>query len=359
MGQASVKTQPAATGLPAILLASTGGTIAMTPRADGAGVAPTLDAADLAAAVPGLAALARLAPIAVARKPSASLTLADLVAVATLVRRQLESGMDGAVVAQGTDTIDETAFVLSLLTPPGKPVVVTGAMRSAAMAGADGPANLLSAVTVAAAPAAHGLGPLVVLNDEIHAASLVQKSHTALTSAFTSPGYGPLGLVSEGAAQIMLRPARTSPTLAELLGWPDAALQAALAAVSGAEPPPVALLRIGLGDDGRLLDAAPDLGFAAVVLEGAGAGHAPEWMAEKISALAARMPVVLASRVSAGPVFRQTYGYPGSEIDLLARGVVRAGDLPGLKARLLLQLLLQLGADAPRIRSAFDAFAAY
>lgn len=333
----------------------------MTPRTDGAGVAPTLDAADLAAAAPGLAAVAEVTPVAVARKPSASLRLDDLLAVAALVRTQLADGMDGAVVAQGTDTIEETAFVLSLLLPAGKPVVVTGAMRAPGMAGADGPANLLAAVTVAASSAAHGLGPVVVLNDEIHAALLVQKRHTALTSAFASPGFGPLGVVSEGQARFLLRPAKTPPTLGDLMDCTEAALWRTLGPVAGTAPPKapaVALLRIGLGDDGRLLEAAPELGFAGVVIEGAGAGHVPEPLAEIVSRVAARIPVVLASRVSAGPVFQETYGYPGSEIDLLERGATGSGVLSGLKARLLLQLLLLAGADAGRIRSAFGAFAA-
>ncbi|GHE56342.1 L-asparaginase [Camelimonas fluminis] len=336
-----------------VLLVATGGTIAMTPRADGAGVAPTLDAADLAAAVPSLGTAAEVIPVAMARKPSASLTLADLTAVAALAHDRLGSDADGAVIVQGTDTIEETAFVLSLLLPDSKPVVVTGAMRSPAMAGADGPANLLAAVTVAAAPAAHGLGPLVVLNDEIHAALLVQKGHTALTSAFGSPGFGPVGFVAEGRARIVLRPV-ARPPLAGLLDRTAADVLAILAAQ--ATPPAVALLRIGLGDDGRLLAAAPDLGFAGVVIEGAGAGHVPEPLADMVSQVAARIPVILASRVSAGPVFGATYGYPGSEIDLLQRGVIGAGMLSGLKARLLLQLLLGVGADAGQIRAAFAAY---
>ncbi len=339
---------------PTVLLIATGGTIAMTPRADGAGVAPTLDAADLAAAVPGLmAASVAVIPVALARKPSASLTLADLTAVATLTREHLAGDVDGVVIAQGTDTLEETAFVLSLLLPAGKPVVVTGAMRAPASAGADGPANLLAAVTVAAAPAVHGLGPVVVLNDEIHAAQLVQKGHTALTSAFISPGFGPLGLVAEGRARILLRPV-ASPALAGLLGRAPDELLAALS--EEAPLPAVALLRIGLGDDGRLLAAAPELGFAGVVIEGAGAGHVPEPLADMVSRVAARMPVILGSRVSAGPAFSNTYGYPGSEIDLLQRGAIGAGMLSGLKARLLLQLLLRAGADGKRIRAVFAAF---
>lgn len=354
---------------PEIVLASTGGTITMTSRQDGAGVAPTLTAADLVGSVPGLAAIADIVPVAFARKPSASLTLDDLIALADLLRARFAGGADGAVVGQGTDTIEEAAFVLALLLPGDSPIVVTGAMRAPAIAGADGPANLLAAVTVAASEGARGLGPLVVLNDQIHAAAFVQKSHTALVSAFTSPGLGPLGVICEGRAHIQLRPAHRTPALDQLCGRQTSDGQAhdvwrvlsdgrgdATPGATATPQPQVALLRIGLDDDGRLLDAAPDLGFAGVVLEGAGAGHVPGALAAIVLRVAAHIPVVLASRVSAGPVFRATYGYPGSEIDLLARGAICAGFLTGLKARLLLQLLLRVGADAPAIRAAFAHF---
>lgn len=364
------------TDRPAILLLSTGGTITMTARPDGAGVTPTLQAADLAASVPGLAAVAQVTPVSVARKPSASLTLADLVALARRIVAGAAEGARGAVVVQGTDTIEETAFVLSLLLPRRLPVVVTGAMRAPTMAGADGPANLLAAVTVASAPETIGLGPVVVLNDEVHAAQHVQKGHTALTSAFASPGYGPLGVVAEGRLRLALRPAEAPCTLADLLemsteavlqqlaAW-DARAQGAgagqralLAGPGQATCPPVALLRIGLGDDGRLLAAAPELGFVGVVIEGAGAGHVPEDVAAIVSEVAARVPVALASRVAAGPAFSRTYGYAGSEIDLLQRGAISAGRLSGLKARLALQLLLQLNVSGERLRASMSRLAA-
>src|SRR3546814_3809470 len=111
------------------------------------------------------------------RLPGASLTLDDLLEIAGLIEDRLGAGADGVVVAQGTDTIEETAFVLDLLVTSDKPVVVTGAMRGPEMPGADGPANLHSSVIVASAPGAVGLGSLVVLNDQIHSARLVQQSH--------------------------------------------------------------------------------------------------------------------------------------------------------------------------------------
>ena len=314
--------------LPRILLLSLGGTITMTRSLEG-GIVPTLTAADLAASVPGLAAVASIETLSPLRRPSAGLTLDDLIGVARTLNQRLAGDLDGAVVIQGTDTIEETAFVLDSLVVGDKPVVVTGAMRGPESAGADGPGNLLAATLVAGSATARGMGVLAVLNDEIHAARLVQKAHTALPSAFRSPLAGPVGLVIEGEARIFVSPRR-----GPIVDGPLAP-----------EPAPVALLTMGIGDDGRLLAALPDLGFAGVVIEGMGAGHVPEALAEIVSALVTRIPVVLASRTETGPVFSRTYGYPGGEIDLLGRGALSAGILSGVKARLMLQLLLRAGVD--------------
>lgn len=322
--------------MPRILLISLGGTIAMT-RGDAGGIVPTLDAADLVAGVPGLDEIAELETASPLRLPSASLSLDDLLALARTLTTRLAGELDGAVVIQGTDTIEETAFVLDVLVGSDKPVVVTGAMRGPQAAGADGPANLLAAATVAASPEAHGLGTLVCLNDQIHAARFVQKAHSALPSAFASPAAGPLGLLAEGRPIFHLRLPR-----APALPIPEAGADA-----------PVALLRMALGDDGRLLPQLAELGYQGCVIEGMGAGHVPAALAPKLTALAEQMPVVLAARVPAGPVFTRTYGYPGSELDLLERGLLPAGSLDGLKARLLLSLLLRLELPRPKLETRF------
>lgn len=311
---------------PRLLILSLGGTITMVPG-EGRGIAPKLGAADLVAAVPALAEIAQIEARSPLRLPSPSLAPADLLAVARDIEAGFREGFDGAVVIQGTDTIEESAFLLDLLLTGDRPVVVTGAMRGAGAPGADGPADLLAAVQVAASPQARGLGTLVVLNDEIHAARFVQKTHTALTSAFSSLSGGPLGLVAEAKPRFYARPPRL-PCLATAAG----------------APLPVALLRVAMGDDGRLLRALPGLGYAGLVLEGMGAGHVPAGMAPLLEQIAREMPVVLATRVASGPVFTNTYGYAGAEIDLIGKGLMPAGFLTGLKARLLLGLALRPSA---------------
>lgn len=305
-----------------------GGTITMMPQALG-GVVPTLDGEALTQSVHGLGALAEISVSTPFLVPSASITLGQIVDVAGLVRDAVHRGADGVVVVQGTDTIDETSFALDLMLKLDAPVVVTGAMRNPATIGADGPANLLAAVTVAAALEARGRGVLVTLNDEVHAARFVEKLHSIVPSAFDSPGRGPIGEVVEGALQI-------------ICGYPRNRLANDIRVRSFVD---VALLTATLGDDGRLLSVVAPAGYRGAVIVGMGGGHLPEAVADEAAALAQIMPVVLATRVPGGPILQRTYGYKGSERDLLGRGLIAAGRLSPTKARLLLAGLL--GADIP------------
>src|SRR5690606_17020411 len=223
----------------------------------------------------------------------------------------LAAGADGVVVTQGTDTVEETAFVLDLVLPGPAPVVVTGAMRPPGAAGADGPANLLAAVQVAADPAARGLGVLAVFDDQVHAAARVRKSRASGPGAFTSPDTGPLGWVAEGELHVLARPA-SSITVPPVEA-------AALAAVR------VAIATVPLGDDGGLLAAVGGLGYDGVVIEAMGAGHGPPHLVAPLTALAAEIPVVLASRTGAGLIHTATYGFPGAAPDLVAAGLIPAG----------------------------------
>jgi L-asparaginase len=224
-----------------------------------------------------------------------------------------------------------------LLLSTDAPVVVTGAMRNPTMAGADGPANILAAIRVAASPCARSLGCLVVVNDQVHAARWVQKAHTGSPAAFVSPDHGPLGHVIEGRVRIPVR-IRRSPALG----------------FAPRRTARVGLATIALGDDGTLIEALAEH-VDGLVVAAFGAGHVPAAVAPVLGKLAGRIPVVLASRTGAGPVHRVTYGFPGSERDLLARGLISAGCLDPLKARIMLHLLIAAGTDDAGIRKAFAA----
>jgi len=322
---------------PFVSILTLGGTIASMPSQTGSDlVEPSLTADDLLTSIGRPEGMPPIRTERLLQLASGELSFAAIANVAQRIREVTSQGAAGVVVTQGTDTLEETAFQLDLMLDLAQPVVVTGALRNPTLPGADGGANLLAAIRVASAPTASGLGVLVVMNDEIHAARFVRKIHTHKPSAFASPAAGPLGWIAEDRVRIALRPAQATPTIAWL-----------------AEPPDIPLLTMTLSTTAEafrgLLSSPP----AGLVIAGFGAGHAPSGTVEAIGALAAKRPVVLASRAGAGEVFSATYGYPGSESDLLGRGCISAGELDPLKARVLLALLLGEGADQTRIRQTF------
>lgn len=320
---------------PRVLVLALGGTIAMT-SSDGGAVTPAIGAAELVAAVPALTGVAAITAESFRTLPGAHLGFDDLAALAERIERSAGEGFDGVVVTQGTDTLEETSFALDLLAPAQR-LVFTGAMRNPTVAGPDGPANLLAAVSVAAAPTARGLGVTVVLGDEVHAARYVRKGHTQSPAAFGSVA-GPIGWIAEGRVRVAARPPAVPPL--------------ELAAAGSAR---VALLTAALDDDASLLEAAA-ASADGIVVEALGGGHLPLAWPEPIAAAAARLPVVLASRTGTGEVLGATYGFAGSETDLLGRGAISAGWLDGPKARVLATLLLRAGADTAGVRSSFAAY---
>jgi L-asparaginase len=232
---------------------------------------------------------------------------------------------------------------MDMLVASDRPVVVTGAMRGPQAPGADGPANLLAAVIAASSSVLVGQGALVVLNDEVHAARFVRKSHTVSTAAFTSPGFAALACVVEGRVEVFARVQR-----APRLDRPAPAVADA----------PVAMLSAVLGDDGRMLSAVKGLGYRGAVIEALGAGHLPALWVPPIQALASEMPVVLATRVRSGRVLEQTYGFAGSEKDLIEKGLIPAGLLSGPKACVLLRLLIASAYSLEDIREFFNGLQA-
>jgi L-asparaginase len=319
-----------------------GGTIAMAAIEDG-GVVPSLPAQRLIDAVPGLAETGVLVETTDFRRvSSASLTIGDILALSSVVREACASGVDGVVITQGTDTMEETAYVLDLLHTAAQPVVVTGAMRNPTLASADGPANVLAAIQVAASRQARGSGCLVVAADEIHAARRVRKTHSTSGTTFQSPNGGPLGYVVEGVPRFL-----NAPPQRFVLPFPSAMTA-----------PRVGVLAVALDDGGELLPGA-DGRVDGLVVAGFGAGHVPEWFVEPLAELAATIPVVLASRTQAGSVLASTYGFAGSERDLLSRGLISAGFLDPFKARILLRAALALDANRDTIAAAFASAGGY
>jgi L-asparaginase len=184
------------------------------------------------------------------------------------------------------------------------------------------------------APASRGLGVLVAMNDEIHAAARVAKTDSMDVAAFRSPVFGPLGRFVEGRPVYGNRPARHH-ALARPVG-PDVS-------------PRVGLLVTHLGDDGALVRLAVEAGYDGLVLAALGVGHVSTSVAEAVSRATEHLPVVFAGRTGAGTTARETYGFVGSERDLITRGALPAGWLTPVKARLLLWSLLRRGCSREEI----------
>jgi L-asparaginase len=325
--------------LPKVTVLSLGGTISST-GSQGKGVAPTLTGEALVADVPQIAQVADVSAMSFRQVASGELTVQDLVELSREIERSADQGSDGVVVTQGTDTIEETAFVLDLLVDREIPVIVTGAMRNPTLPGADGPANLLAAVQVAASQVARGVGTMVVFNDAIHAARFVRKTHTSNPATFSSGPLGPIGWISEGNPRVVLRPGA-----GHKIRLPEES-----------QDERVALLTMSLGDDGKLLEAIQQNGYNGLVIEAMGGGHVPSVMVDTLAEISGNMAVVLASRTGTGEILRSTYGFPGSEMDLIQKGLIPAGYLDGLKSRLLLTLLLRSGAGLKEISQAFEQY---
>jgi L-asparaginase len=325
-----------------VVLYTLGGTISMAGRAGegaGAGVVARLGGADLAADVPGLAETGVVLKVEdVERVPSADLTFAQVLDLVARASAAVRAGARGVVVTQGTDTLEESAFLADLVWPHAEPLVLTGAMRNPTLAGPDGPANLLAAVTAAADPGVRGLGAVVAFNDELHAARWVRKQHATSTATFVSPDAGPVGRLEEERVRILSVPPRRT-------ALPIPAPEELAAAR-------VALHTAVLDEQGDELDGIAER-YCGLVVAGLGVGHVTGRLVPALSGLAELMPVVLTSRAGAGPVLRHTYGAPGSEIDLQNRGLINGGLLHPYKARILLRLLLASGADRERAAAAF------
>jgi L-asparaginase len=308
-------------------LVATGGTIAMA----GSPAHPARTAEELLGAVPELGGLADVCAEQLSNVPGVQLDPPAMARAVAAGAAGLEAGATGAVIVQGTDTIEETADLADHVWPAdGPPLVITGAMRPAGSTGADGPANLLDAVRVACSPAAHGLGALVVFDGVIHAGSDAVKSHTWRPAAFSSPT--PLGEVREGQVRLAARRRRRDPVSSP----------AEIAADSLGGQVPIVAAAAGMGSE--YIDAVLERGAEALVLIALGAGHVPLAMLPGLDrALAAGVPVVVCARPAEGGTLVGTYGFEGSETDLARRGAILAGQASPWKARIRLLLASALG----------------
>ncbi|MHC8405924.1 asparaginase [Pseudomonas sp. TMB3-21] len=309
--------------LPKLAIAALGGTVSMKARHINEGVIPTVNGEALLASVPELKTLARVNVETLGMLPSASVDFEFLLSVLSWASFQIKQGAAGVVITQGTDALEEVATFFDHLWHHDQPLVLTGAMRSAAQAGADGPANLLDACRVALAASSYQRGVQVVIHGQIHRASAVRKTDSLALQAFSSPLVGPAGLLVEDAV-CYLRP----PSLRKVLPLPHQTSHK------------IALLEASLSADTRILENIVGLDYEGLVIAGFGAGHVSESWARSIELIAKHIPVVVATRTGSGCTARATYGFDGSEMDLVRKGALMAGFVCPRKARILLWLLV-------------------
>lgn len=323
---------------PRILLLATGGTISMKVDRERGGAVPTLTGREIMESLPGVEEVARVEVREFGRYPGPHMTIDRMWELRASIRAALDEGFDAVVVTHGTDTIEETAYLLDRSLVPGAPVVITGAMRNSSELSWDGPANLMAAIEVAASPEARRRGTMVVLDEEIVQGAEVVKTHTDAAGTFVSPNWGPLGVTDKGKAHFY-RESRRKPTLA-----PDAPAV------------PVDLVKVVAGMDSRLLVASLESGACGIVLEALGRGNVPPEVVPGVRRWTdAGRPVVITSRSLRGRVL-DTYAYLGGGHELREMGAIFADHMTGQQARIELMLAIGVhGEDLEGIRNVVEA----
>ena len=271
---------------------------------------------------------------------SNALGFADLKAVAEEIAvRHAADPSGGFVLVQGTDTMEETSFLLDLLLPRAVPLVVTGAMRTADALGADGPANLADAIAAVRAIAPSADGVMVCMGAELHSALLVRKTDAGRPNAFTSPGHGPLGYISEGRCRLLLR----------------AAAHPGPYRIEGSQPL-VGMLPLCFDTTRTEVAALLSAPLDGLVVAGLGAGTMPPAIDPLLADAALRLPVLMATRSGQGEVSDATYVGAGTTHHLLDKGVMAGGFLDPRKARILLTVLLWAGFRGDELKKELKAW---
>ncbi|HLV25472.1 MAG TPA: asparaginase [Gemmatimonadales bacterium] len=316
----------------------TGGTISMKVDPVHGGAVPALSAAEMLSAARGIEDVCRPVAEEWGRFPGPHMSLERQWSLRTHLLELSESGsVDGIVVAHGTDTLEETAYMVARSVPARVPIVFTGAMRNASDLDSDGPTNLLDAARVASSDALRGGGVLVVMGGDIFSAQDITKRHTHARDAFASPVLGTLGVVDDGAVRFMSR----AVSLPEVVRCDMPAS-------------PVDIVTSHAGADSRaLISLLPE--SRGVVIAALGRGNVPPEMLPGVCAwLDAGKPVVVSSRTGNGRT-GATYAYDGGARKLLDMGVVLAGARRPQQARIDLMLALGAGLDRTALAAMLDA----
>ena len=326
--------------LPTVAVLSTGGTIASRQDPVKGGYVPALSADDLIAAIPAIGTVAKIQTEQIANISSSDMTPQVWLQLSTRINELLSrTGIAGAVVTHGTNTLEETAYFLDLTISSSKPVVLVGAQRPASDRDADGPRNLLDAIRVATSSEAAGKGVMVVMNGQINAARDVTKTNTSQVETFRSLEFGALGVVDVEAVRFYRSPLRRQTLTTDS--------RTALRRVE--------IVTAYAGADGRSIRSLiRDGDVDGIVVTGLGPGGVPGAMFDAIQEARAKgVPVVVGTRVPTGRIFPLS-ATKGSALSLKAIGCVLADNLSPQKARILLMLALTQTRDSAVLQKYFD-----
>jgi len=316
----------------------TGGTISMKVDERLKSAIPALTDQEIMATVSGIEKIAEIESIHFGSLPGPHISISKMFELAALTKElQLRRDITGVVITHGTDSLEETAYLLDLVNASDKPVVVTGAMRNGSELGYDGPANLSAAICTACSKDSIGQGVMVVMNNQVYAADEVAKVNTLALDTFQSPDFGPLGIIDQDQV-IYYRVRKHQPDY-----------------IKASEFKQVGLVKSVAGGDGELIDFMIDKNYEGIVIEAMGRGNVPPDMVESIDrAINANIPVVIVSRCLKGRVLG-SYGYPGGGHELREKGVILGDNLSGQKARIKLMLLLNTTRDMEKLKRRFEA----
>jgi L-asparaginase len=314
-----------------------GGTISMKldPRIKAA--VPTLTGEEIMAMVTGIEDYAIIESFNFSNLPGPHMSPEIILDLSKYVKSLLDrEDICGVVVTHGTDSLEETAFLLDLTINSEKPVVLTGAMRSGSELGYDGPSNLAAAICTVISDEAKNKGVLVCFNGELHWASEVTKANSMSLNAFRTPNFGPIGIVDNNDV-IFYR---------DSLNKQDIHIDKITAKV--------ALVKCVAGMDSSFIDFCISKGDKGIVIEAMGRGNIPPEMVPGVKrAIDSGIAVVIVSRCFEGRVF-DSYGYEGGGKQLRNLGVIFGDNLPGQKARIKLMLALSKWNNIEDIRYTFE-----
>lgn len=320
-----------------ILIIFTGGTIGMKIDEVSGGNIPGLSGQDILKMTPVINTIAKIEYNDFGMIPGPHMTPEKMMELSSLIKHKIRiEKFDGVVVTHGTDTLEETAFLVDLTYNLSVPIVFVGSLKSSSEAGWDGPSNLIDGVFTAQSDEARRRGVLVVMNGEIHSASQVTKTHTHTLNTFKSSNIGPIGFIDDNKVYFYQKFSRRQYIKTNKIQTN------------------ISLIKCGSGMDSSLLNYCVNSGVKGIVVEAMGRGNVPPTMLEGIkNAVSKNIPVVVVSRCHMGKVL-DSYGYAGAGKDLRNIGVIFGDNLPGQKARIKLMLAVKISDNIEVIREIFE-----